>query len=438
MFIDLSAYVNAIIVEYVPVDSIKELKRTNRSSKCLLDGKENQHIWKCLVADMKSNSLLKFGTKSATVNALLTKGSRKHLNCFVCNSTLFPVEYHSFYNIILCRNCINSPRFRTGGFKKTCKMFFIDPTSDLVKDIPKVRVGNYNKVLNSNMESIAVKKYGRDTLDYMINTRRVKRLRTMRNKIFKKDDRFDKLVELYENLLPTNIHPMLTSLNDVTDIMDDFNVSHVAYGDMLQCKVKVRTTPEIVCARIIDFSKMINSMIQYSILDENLQVQNPYTDIVYPGLVFQYHVFGGKNFYEQIMDVVISTSRFVQKSINFEYFSTHVCNNLDRDTRLQLAINFCTEDGIDYDQDSFEGFVENGIGNPVSIARKRRIIIFLNNYGYSSIVSDCVQSGVDINIAEKIAYKNSVHRSRGIPSMNYGCSIYVAGMPPLSHVNMNF
>ena len=92
MFFNLSAYTNAIIVEYVPVESVKELRRTNRSSKYLLDGKENEHIWTRLIEDMKSNSLLKFGTKSATVNALLTKGSRKHLNCFVCNSTLFPVE----------------------------------------------------------------------------------------------------------------------------------------------------------------------------------------------------------------------------------------------------------------------------------------------------------------------------------------------------------
>lgn len=428
MFSDLSAYTNAIIVEYVPVESVKELKRTNRSSKYLLDGKENEHIWNRLVADMKSNSLLKFGTKSATVNALLTKGSRKHLNCFVCNSTLFPVECHSFYNVIMCCNCINSPRFSTGGFKKTCQTFFIDPESDLVKDIPKIQFGNYYKVLNSNMESIAVKKYGRDTLDHMLNKRRVKRLRTVRNKRFKKDDRFDKLVELYENKLPSNIHPMLTSLDDVNEIMDDFNIFHVAYGDMLQCKVKVRTTPEVVCDRIIDFSKMITSMIKYSILDENLGVQNPYTDIVHPGLIFQSHVFGGNNFHEQIMEVVIATSQFVQKSNNFKYFSR--CNDLDRNMRFKFANNFCIEDGIDYDQESFEEFVESGVGNPVSISRKRRITIFLNGFGYSSIISDCVQSGVDFCVAESIAYKNSVHRSRGIPPMNYVCTIDMVGMPP--------
>jgi len=397
----------------------------------LMDGKENEHIWKRLVEDMKSNSLLKFGTKSSTVNALLTKGSRKHLNCFVCNSSIFPVEYHSFYNIIMCLNCINSPRFRTGGFKKTCKLFFMDPSSELVSSIPKIKVGNYNKVLSYNMENAAVKKYGRDNLDYMMNNRRIKRLRTIRNKSFKKEDRLDKLIELYENQLPSYIHPSMVSLDDVSEIMDDFNVSHIAYGDMLQCKVKVNTKPEVVCSRIIDFSKMITSMIKHCILGENLEVMYPYTDIVFPGLVFQSHVFGGNNFHEQLMEVVLATAQLIQKSNNFKYFSRYVGGGIDRNMRLKFSTNFSIEDGIDYDYDSFREYVENGIGDPVFIARRRRIIIFLNKYGYSTIISNCVQSGVDINLAEKIAYKNSVHQSRGIPPMKYECNIDVVGMPPV-------
>ena len=62
---------------------------------------------------------------------------------------------------------------------------------------------------------------------------------------------------------------------------------------------------------------------------------------------------------------------------------------------------------IDFDYETFEKYITESIGNPVELARNRRKIIHLNKFGYSTLINEYHNYGIDIDEAEIMA-KNKI------------------------------
>ena len=416
------------IIEFLQPSSLKIIPQINKHINWITSD-ENKPMWSRITSMYKSTGVVKSGMKSEALTSLTIKAAWNNYTCVICSESTG--TYYDMYCLPMCTSCQDKPEYSTSGFKKTCKEYFIDCNSENLKNIPKYKVGEYYKVIKTHVKRAAIELYGDECLENMIVNRENKIRKLRENKIKSRESRLEKISNIYSNDVKNckQIDPTLKNINILIKYAYNRGIYHKIYGDNDKLIINSNFGVNESVSRFKILARMITFMQKNNIMSLDCRIIGIYEDLVLPELIFTQHLLGNIYYPDYISEIIINTMEYLQKIYNYEFFRHNRCTT--KELRYIIANNCCVEDDIDFDYETFEKYITESIGNPVELARNRRKIIHLNKFGYSTLINEYNNYGIDLEEAERMAKTRSYHLSRGYPIMKYVAKIDLDGLPQL-------
>lgn len=414
-----------LVSEYVRPSHLYVLRDVCKDIRNVLDKKNP--LWERILSHNIAPKRILYKNSIGTT-ALLVKSSWKQAFCLNCErTTMLHINY--YYGIFLCYDCEkNNKAFFEVNLKAICFDYFLDyKTQKENANLIKVRNGRAFKVLHKHILKVAHLQYPDGELQDKINRRYYRNRETAIRRYRSRERRTASIKTSFGYLVGSNISridPILTDIISLTNVVNMFGCREKIFGDVYSLKITTRYTVSEVCNNLCDYSMMITYMKKKGFLDEQYHV-NFFAVGTTPFYVYSKHRLpSGLHFYELVNEYVDSVNETEKRSAQVErYLLTEKTTR----QRKSLAIAMCVEDGIDYNQEDFQDFVESGLGNPVYIARKRRARVFLNRNGFMDYMDRFLQAGYDVHEASNVATKLVLDRTKGYPPMMRVCNINLGG-----------
>lgn len=412
------------IFEYVPLRDIEILPMVCRGSRDILSRQAKSH-WdslKRVICTPDNRGVTWGGSPGST--ALIVKAAYAETTCVVCKTApSSAVHRHTFYDVMVCNRCkCSNPVFRTMGLKTACRKFFLSP-EDHVDDhrIEKIPRGSNFTVLENHVRLVASAVYPRGALKRKLEYRDLKTELTEKRKRQNREERVrlisDKFIHM-TGMHRIRVSPDLRSFCRVNDMVSKYGVWSHVYGDSCCFKVTSTMTPSMVAERLVDFASILTFMEKKGLLD---YTSDPSDNTCNPSHILKRYLKNGMHYYESIGMYAEAKDLFTKREKRM--FAHIGSRELDPSKREQLARTACAEDGVEFDEYMFDDFVRFQVGNPVTIARKKRKIVYMNAHGYMTYYSNAMYLHGDDNEARVYAEYMATARTMGLPPMFPTCIV---------------
>jgi len=378
-------------------------------------------IWK-----EKSDEIRMFGIKKLTkcnsnmITVLSMTDHVKNKTCFECGK--LGSVYHDMYNVILCNDCPNKFFFKMVPFKKTCKEYFVKSETIESMDVPFIKHGNGKRVLEKHIKDISISINTLEGLELLEYKRHDNKRKRVENKHNSREFRINELYTLYHNRFDVYKHKIDNYFSDLDNVFPEAAKHKVIdmIGDLFQFKVKTKFSTQHASRALIDFAVMLTLMRSLEILDVNYNILPEYIYTVDIRHLLIAHV-KGNCFVGNVNGIKRSYVELKNRASRMESYIFN--NDLDITSRKNLCIMSCVEDDIDFDEYIFLNFINNEIGNPVEIARDKRMSIFLNKNGFMATYTELYEAGYSHETCRKYSRNAAVNNAGGIEIMHHVCII---------------
>lgn len=396
------------ILEYMDPRSALHMGMTEVRMKRVLD---NHPKWNEIAKKAKpkpSNNIIM--NNSLGLSALIIRNSLKKWTCISCGEHC-DNPFHPFYGILVCKDCcLMTDVFRTVGVKEACKLFFMEEEDTI--GVPKHYKTSVNKIMTYwNAKICGERRNGVLGLKALVKKRDTRRLNLSRNRRKALDIRIIKLKNLVWNLATesfTRIDAELMDCTKMLKLMHRHRLGRIITGDIFQFKLKSKFSPEKAATRLFEFVCMLSFCRKNGIIYDNHYTPTLIHKDFQIYSVFLKHLQGGKHFYVSINEYVESLNVLERRALNIDSFIMKNKENLNEESRKEMVIKICVEEGIPMREEVFKYFIEEGIGNPVLIARSDRKMGFL----------------IDRGLYDEITYyRNGLHMSQENAEMEARLSI---------------
>ena len=156
---NLSSEITQGIFSFLDAETLPETRLISKET--LNSVSSNEEWWKNELKTCARKRLIK--CRSSMITTLTIKqyhNDKTRMYCYNCGNGNNHF-YHEIYNVMLCKQCMETPFYRLKAFKKTCNDFFVDPklTSGIIKTY-----GTNKRVLEKDIIKIAAVSYTHLTL----------------------------------------------------------------------------------------------------------------------------------------------------------------------------------------------------------------------------------------------------------------------------------
>ncbi len=412
------------IFEYVPLKDIETLPTVCKLSRDILS-RRNTCYWDSLKKEVctPDHKGVTWGG-SPGVTALVVKAAFTQTTCVVCkNASNSPVHRHSFYDVVVCNRCKHSHHaFRTMGFKTACRKFYLNPEKHVNDDrIAKIPRGSNLTVLENSVHRVASRVHPPGALKRKMEDRELRTELTDKRKIQNRDERMRLIMDRFSSVAQersVRICPELLDFFRVNDILSKYNVRSLVYGDSCYLKVTSTTTTSLVVEKMVDFACLLTFMEKKGLVDLSIY---PPDESCNPRHIFKRYLKNGIHYYETIGMYAEAKNSLVKRE---KKMLAHIWGReIDAHRREQLSRISCAEDGVEYDEYMFDNFVRFQVGNPVTIARKKRRTVYMNAHGYMAYYSNAMYLHGDTVEAQGYAEDMVMSRTMGLPPMLPMCIV---------------
>jgi len=358
---------------------------------------------------------------SNMITALSINEYIKNKKCFNCDKSGY--VFHTIYNAILCNECRNDTFFKMVPLNKTCNDYFIKPKQIKSMNIPSIKYGNGIRVLEKDVIKFSLELHTLDGLNSLREKRYENKRKRVQNKYDSLNSRLGELRNTYNseiNRYPERVDTEFTCMCNAIGYTKKHNIYDM-FGDLFELKVSTNSSIKFVSRTLIDFVWMLTFMRKKGIMDEKYDVTPEYVSTVDTRSIILSHL-KREHFYEVVSNIENAFIELQYRISRMEKY-IHIYTGLNAEHRKKLSIVSCVEDNIEFDEYDFEMFINNGIGNPVEIARAKRMSIFLNKYGYMYKYSELFNIGYNVGFCETHARKFAIKNAHGIEVMHSVCKI---------------
>ena len=397
----------------------ESLKQTRVSNKSILDVTSIENdIW-----EQKLKSCSKYMIKKIRIcnsNILTYLTIKNSDTCFNCTNPMHKI--HPIYNIILCNHCFQDDFFKVVPFIKTCKKYFIDPS--IASEIPYFFSGSNRRVLEKDIIKLAEGIHTPDVLYMKMGNREISKKRKFDNRNESLNTRIEDLRHYYDmenTRFPIRIDTPLKDMEYSISLVEK-NLCQFIFGDIFYFKINTICSSKEIGKILIDFSWMLTYLRKKGIVDDEYNIIDEYSTLVHIRFIMRCHI-RNEHFYEIISDMVESKVNLDRRISRMDNYIEKNKDILDETNRNKLSQICCVEEDIDLDEEIFDEFITSGIGNPVRLARDKRIAIFLNKNGYMSRYADLFHIGFSHEKCDEEAFKFAISNSGGMEIMNSCCII---------------
>ena len=415
---NLSSEITQGIFSFLDAETLPETRLISKET--LNSVSSNEEWWKNELKTCAKKRLIK--CKSSMITTLTIKQYRNDetkTQCYNCGESGNIYCYHEIYNVMLCKQCTETPFYRLKALKKTCKEYFVDPklTSGIITSN-----GTNKKVLEKDIIKIAEDLYTPSILSEKLDKRENGKRRRLETRNIAVPNRMRELEYLYRGevtAMSSRVFNNLFEFSEIVKLARIHNIFHYIIGDILHNKVNVRTDVKVSAKNFVDLACLLTFMVKRGLVCDNYMVNIEYKDFTVHSIMSK-HLHGREHFYETVSDIQNSHLQFKERCDRMEKYLVEN-KNMNFSERKRLCVICCVEDGIDFDDGDFSEFISSGIGNPVKISRDKRISIFLNKNGYQIRYHECMQVGYRAELCDTKA-RNFAMRF-GMEIMNSVCSV---------------
>ncbi|CAM9269604.1 unnamed protein product, partial [Sphacelaria rigidula] len=404
------------------------LRGVCRGFREVLDDRSNM-VWKSIMTrhcNLVVPRLL-WG-KSFGTTALMVRASKVQHTCVSCR-LWFNLETNRFYDVLVCKRCSKKNVFKVVNLNRACFNFFLDykvqkNNSLLVKE----QKGRSFLVLLSHVRQVALEQHPNGELEKKTSARFS---RAFRAELRKHEQRGRRIQDIYFKFVdilwqtPARVDSVLRDQVVLRDMVENLGSREDVFGDTLEKRVKAFTKTNVVAQRLYDYAAMLTYMRKLGLLDFRYDATPGHK--CKPYYVFKHHLHDGLHFYELTRQHADGKNELSRRITDLNNYMLHKGNTLTISARKALAVAMCAEEAINYNPDDFEDFVLRQEGNPVEIARRVREKEFLNQNHLAWQTHHLVTtSGMDNEMAERMATKSVFHRTKGFPPMMRVCFIHLS------------
>ena len=165
------------IFKYTSPIYVSDLKNTDRTMRDIVEGYNHKSMWSDLIEETYDDCKIKFLKGGSIVEtALIIRESRINRTCVLCGSARDDrISEHPFYDILVCRYCMDFKTTRVCGLKSALRDNFLDPNEPCT--LLKRKHGSFYKVLAHHVEKLATDRYPDGELEQLKANRNMKRVK---------------------------------------------------------------------------------------------------------------------------------------------------------------------------------------------------------------------------------------------------------------------
>lgn len=413
------------ILKFVDAKTLPCVRSTCTEIKSMVSNDENNR-WKKEIDKNYMGEKIIIKCNSNMITALSINEYIKNKKCFNCDKSGY--IFHTIYNAILCNECRDDAFFKMVPLNKTCNEYFISPKQIKNMNIPSIKYGNGTRVLEKDVIKFSLELHTFEGLNSMREKRYENKRKRVQNKYDSLNNRLSELRNIYNseiNRYPERVDTEFTCMCNAIGYTKKHNIYDM-FGDLFELKVSTNSSIKFVSRTLVDFVWMLTFMRKKGMMDEDYHVTPEYVSTVDTRSIILSHL-KREHFYEVVSNI---ESAYTELQYRIQRMDKHInMNNVSSvEHRKKLSIIACVEDNIEFDESEFKMFIHYRIGNPVEIARNKRMHIFLNKYGYMYRFSEFYNMGYNIKFCETQARNFAIKNAHGIEIMHSVCKIDLPNM----------
>lgn len=302
-----------------------------------------------------------------------------------------PCQVHPFFDVTVCKRCrVNEDVFRIGGFKSMCKKHFIhEGEARASKRLRTVltRGKRVERVLESDMVKISEEVVGEFEKMRLSALRDTRSLIIYQNRLSAVSRREDDLRKRFD------LHVKEYTYSEISKTYRDFElilticpkICRSILHDIFDHRIRVRKQICCVLVGMVSICKMLTLLDYYNLLvpypgGKRFQLIEELTEYL---SIKQLYIRG--NYEVLIPQYFRSIRSFRTKSeeLNFRYNrDPSICTEYDR---FEVAEYACELDEVEFNENIFEDFIYNNVGDPFVISRSIKKMNFLLDNGYEEM-----------------------------------------------------
>lgn len=366
-----------------------EFRSTCKLSKCILD---NTDV--CLnEKDISKIKIIK--NRSRGLTSMIRNESGM---CVICQR---PSSFykHPFYGLNVHRGCTRKTReFRISSIIPSCRKYFV--SEEDVENIPHVMERGRKSVLESHVEKIAIDRMGIDEFNRRVLEREDRSEKIKRSRECARNLRTSELKSMFDyEIRKSSYHIREEYMDFDTVLLMAVHISREEIiGDILRNRVKSDTCMAWACFNMIEVSRLLSTLDENNLLvrvSSRSHAGCPFRlcDELRVSISFRQIVNRSRtkeHFTKFIPKYARAIRSFGGKSGPFEEYSsdTLYLRNPEYssvDDRYNIAVYACELDNVEFEESSFDYFIEDNFGCPFMLARKLRYNDFISENGHSYV-----------------------------------------------------
>ncbi len=410
------------ISEFLDVQGASNFRRTHTQARDAIDSSE---FWDNFIESSKNDSPYTLKHTSYGLGGIISRQSLKENMCVTCGeySCSFPipcgcVTMHPFFGVMVCQNCTNhDPMLSIINEKDACKKYLIDP--DDMENIAHIKKRSI-KVLDYAARYCGELKHGKEKIQSILDKRDKRRMTIKRNRILARNKRVIELEAYMEMKVDGSIRAdsYFRLMSNWRKVISEHTLSSYLLHDIFEYRVSVDSTVKIIGDDIFDFCCLLTYCKNNGVLMEDYKTPCLHHHDFIPRTVFNNSKNGGIHYYEFMCRYTDSIKQLTDRSKSVEIYTKRDGTSLNEDDRRSIVDILCLEDYIVFDYEKFQEYIEDGIGDPVLIAREIRKMDIIISMGYYEWNEYLLYIGMCQGMASKEARRATLLESNGLPIMN--------------------
>lgn len=408
------------IMSFMDHGSASEIRRSEKRMKTVMD---SDHLWKKteLSTGIMENPRESYHA-STGLHGIINRSSFKEWKCVSCGS-VSDIPIHPFYKTVVCKKCRkNKIEYHVMGEKAACKKYFIKSTE--LGEVSRIeRSRGVFSVLEHQVKSVAENKLGREAVRSKLEKRRRISDTIQSNRLWSYKRRLHILTMYTRSALMRSSVRVDSDLMDVSVILrlaGRYSLYYHTIRDILDFKVRANFSVEHASERLFDLACFLSNCRRNGIIMEDYESMCPHHDDFDVRAVFVEHCRGQMHFYEYMSKYTKSIESLLSRSRTVLLHTSSMGESASRTTRQGVCEILCAEEGLIFSENNMLGeYIEYGTGDPVTIIRDYRKMLFLYSNGYNDEVNYYVSVHRMCPCRASIyARKSVLRRVRGFPIMD--------------------
>lgn len=408
------------IMSFMDHGSASEIRRSEKRMKAVMD---SDHLWDKtnLSIGILENPYESYH-ESTGLHSIIIRSSFKEWKCVSCNS-VSDIPIHPFYKTVVCKRCCRDKiEYHVMGEKAACKKYFIKPTE--LGEVSRIeRSQGVFSVLENQVKSVAEKILGMEIVKSKLEKRRRMSDTIQSNRLWSYKRRLHLLTIFTRSALmrsSVRIDSDLMNVSFILRLAGSYSLYYYTTRDILDFKVKANFSVEHASERLFDLACFLSNCRRNGILMDDYESKCPHHDDFDVRAVFVDHCTGKMHFYEYISKYTKSIESLLSRSRSVFFHTCSMMEPASRNTRQGLCEILCAEEGIPFSENNMlREYIEYGTGDPVTIIRECRKMIFLYSNGYNDEYNYYVSVHRMCSCrASHYARKCVLRRVRGFPIMD--------------------